>query len=313
MGSARRTLQGTIRDADGSFAILHGFQPDELMGRSMAGMSEPSPAGSRGAAGNNLWESRQRLHGMFLSPSHIRIVFQPIVDLRSEQPVGLEALGRMATGELSVPGWLQGAQAAGIGTELEILLVRVALAKLPELPPDLFLSVNISPESLVSTAFSACLAEHDVSRVVFELTEHTEFPEAKTLARQMANVRERGARIALDDVGSGYTSIRHVLALAPEFIKLDQTLVELAEHESRHRAMVRALAAFGTETGSQVVAEGVETPQQLEMLRELGVGLGQGFLWARPEPLAGEAPLPQAREIPELVVAPDTFAPQHRR
>ena len=129
------------------------------------------------------------------------------------------------------PGGSQGAQAAGIGTELEILLVRVALARLPELPPELFMSVNISPETLVSTAFSACLAEHDVLRVVFELTEHTPFPEARSLARQMANVRERGGRIALDDVGSGYTSIRHVLALAPEFIKLDQTLVELAEHE----------------------------------------------------------------------------------
>ncbi len=248
-------------------------------------MIETSPADSRGPSRDQLWESRQKLHGMFLSPSHIRIVFQPIVDLTSERPVGLEALGRMATGELSVPGWLQGAQAAGIGTELEILLVRVALARLPDLPPDLFLSVNLSPEVLVSSAFSACLAEHDVSRVVFELTEHTPFPEARALARQMKYVRERGGRIALDDVGSGYTSIRHVLALAPELIKLDQTLVELAEHESRHRAMVRALCAFADETGSRVVAEGVETPQQLDMLRELGAHLGQGFLWAHPGPL----------------------------
>jgi EAL domain-containing protein (putative c-di-GMP-specific phosphodiesterase class I) len=246
---------------------------------------EPSSPDALVSPGNQLWESRQRLHGMFLSPSHIRIVFQPIVELENELPVGLEALGRMATGELSVPGWLQGAQAAGIGEELEILLVRVALARLPELPAELFLSVNLSPEVLVSSAFSACLAEHDMSRVVLELTEHTPFPEARSLARQMANVRERGGRIALDDVGSGYTSIRHVLALNPEFIKLDQTLVELAEHEARHRAMVRALAAFGAETGSEVVAEGVETPQQLEMLRELGVTLGQGFLWARPGPI----------------------------
>jgi EAL domain-containing protein (putative c-di-GMP-specific phosphodiesterase class I) len=101
----------------------------------------------------------------------------------------------------------------------------------------------------------------------------------------MGNVRERGGRIALDDVGSGFTSIRHVLALAPEFIKLDRTLVELAEHESGHRAMVRALCSFADETGSNVVAEGVETEQQLEMLRELGVGLGQGYLWARPAAL----------------------------
>ncbi len=263
-------------------------------------MIEPSPAEPR-PSGGNLWESRQRLHGMFLSPSHIEIVFQPIVNLSSERPVGLEALGRIASAEISVPGWLQGAQAAGIGTELEMLLVRVALGRLSELPSGLFMSVNISPESFVSSAFSACVAEHDVSRVVFELTEHTPFPEAKALARQLANVRERGGRIALDDVGSGYTSIRHVLALAPEFIKLDQTLVELAEHESHHRAMVRALSAFGAETGSQVVAEGVETEQQLEMLRELEVGLGQGFLWARPGPLAGDARA-HPQSMPEATV-----------
>lgn len=273
------------------------------MGRTMAGMIEPSS--SPGPAARHLWESRQRLHGMFLSPSQIEVVFQPIVELADERPVGIEALGRIASAEISVPRWLQGAQAAGIGTELEVLLVRVALSKLPDLPPDMFLSVNISPQSLVSAAFSACLAEHDISRVVFELTEHTQFPDAKTLATQMSYVRERGGRIALDDVGSGYTSIRHVLALAPEFIKLDQTLVELAEHEARHRAMVRALAAFATETGSQSIAEGVETVQQLEMLRELGVGLGQGFLWTRPGPLRGDAtqPHPRAVVVEDLTVA----------
>ena len=269
-------------------------------------MIQPS-AGSAGTNGNHLWESRQRLHGLFLSPSQIDVVFQPIVDLESERPVGLEALGRIATAEISVPRWLQGAQAAGIGTELEVLLVRVALARLPELAPDLFLSVNISPQSLVSAAFSACLAEHDISRVVFELTEHTPFPEARILATQIAYVREHGGRIALDDVGSGYTSIRHVLALSPEFIKLDQTLVELAEHESGHRAMVRALAAFATETGTQVVAEGVETPQQLGMLRELGVGLGQGFLWAEAGPLAGDGAeaQPHALVLSDVPRAPD--------
>ncbi len=246
-------------------------------------------------------EPRKRLHSLFLNPSRLDMVFQPILDLRDERPVGAEALARLAAGVLPVPKWIEGAQAAGVGIEVEVLLARVALARLPELPEDLFLSVNVSPEALCSPAFSACLDQHDVGRVVFEITEHTPFPEARTLARQMAYVRERGGRIALDDVGSGYTSIRHVLALAPEFIKLDQTLVELAEHEARHRAMVRALAAFAAETGSQVVAEGIETLQQLEMLRELGVGLGQGFLWARPGALEGDA----ARAHPRAVVVDD--------
>lgn len=246
----------------------------------------PSPDGRRR---DPVWESRRRLHGIFLDPSRIDVAFQPILDLSDERPVGLEALARFASGDIPVPRWLQGAQAAGIGTELEVLLARVALAKLPELPPDLFLSINISPETLVSTAFSACLAEHDIRRVVLEITEHTPFPEARVLARQMAYVRERGARIALDDVGSGFTSIRHVLALAPEFIKLDRTLVELAELEARHWAMIRALCGFAAETGSAIVAEGVETGQQLEMLRGLGVGYGQGFLWAHPGPLADVA------------------------
>lgn len=251
-------------------------------------MIQPSavPPSTDGRTRDAAWESRRRLHGMFLNPSRIDVAFQPILDLSNEKPVGLEALARFASAEVPVSRWLQGAQQAGIGTELEVLLARVALAKLPELPPDLFLSINVSPETLVSTAFCACLAEHDIRRVVFEITEHTPFPEARVLARQMAYVRERGGRIALDDVGSGFTSIRHVLALAPEFIKLDRTLVEIAEHEARHRAMIRALCGFAAETGSAIVAEGVETRHQLEMLRGLGVGYGQGFLWAHPGPLA---------------------------
>jgi EAL domain-containing protein (putative c-di-GMP-specific phosphodiesterase class I) len=232
-----------------------------------------------------VWESRKRLHGLFLNPSRIDIAFQPILELARERPVGVEALGRVASGDVPVPRWLQGAQAAGLGIELEVLLVRIALARLPELPRDLFMSVNVSPEALVSPAFSACLGEHEIDRVVFEITEHTPFPEARVLAKQMAYLRERGGRIALDDVGSGFTSIRHVLALAPEYVKLDRTLVELAENEARHRAMVRALCTFADETGSAVIAEGVETRQQLEVLRGLGVGFGQGFLWAHPGPL----------------------------
>ena len=255
-------------------------------------MIEPAemPAAPTELSAAGLPHSRRRLHELFLSPSRIDVAFQPILDLSTETPVGVEALARFETTRLPVPRWLQGAQEAGIGTELEVLLVRVALARLAEIPADLFLAVNISPESFVSTAFTACLAEHDLDRLVLELTEHTPFPEARPLARQMAYVRERGGRIALDDVGSGYTSIRHVLALAPELIKLDKTLVELAEHEARHRAMVRALCAYAGETGSRVVAEGVETPRQLDVLRELGVHLGQGFLWARPGPLAVPEP-----------------------
>jgi EAL domain-containing protein (putative c-di-GMP-specific phosphodiesterase class I) len=230
-------------------------------------------------------EGTEHLHGLFLSPSLIDIAFQPILDLEDERPVGVEALARFSSGGISVPRRLQGARAAGFGTELEVLLARMALAKLPDLTPGLFLSINVSPQTLVSPAFSACLGESDIARVVFEITEHTPFPEARVLAKQMARIRERGGRLALDDVGSGFTSIRHVLALAPELIKLDRTLVKLSGYEARHRAMVGALCSFADETGTAVVAEGVETRPQLETLRGLGVALGQGYLWGHPGPL----------------------------
>ena len=248
----------------------------------------PSPRGSRD------WEARQRLQGLFLSPSRIDVAFQPILDLRTERAVGVEALSRFAGGAVPIYSWLQAAQEAGIGVEVEVLLARIALAKLPEIPAELFLSVNVSPQTFVSPAFSACLAEHDLERVVFEITEHTPFPEPKRLGVQISEVRYRGGRIALDDVGSGFTSIRHVLALAPEFIKLDRTLVELAEHETRHRAMVRGLACFAEESESAVIAEGIETGPQLDLLRHLGVGLGQGYLWARPGPILPVSRTPNA-------------------
>lgn len=247
---------------------------------------EPSAAGPSSRGSHSMWEARRRLQALFLSPSRIEIVFQPILDLGDERHVGVEALARFASGAIPVDRWLHGARDAGVGVEVEVLLAGVALAKLPNIPEDLFLSVNVSPQTLVSEAFSACVAEHDINRVVFEITEHTPFPEPRPLERQMTAVRERGARIALDDVGSGYTSIRHILALAPEFIKLDRTLVALTEHEWRHRAMVRGLACFADDSGCSLIAEGIEKPQQLELLRGLGVALGQGYLWARPGPLS---------------------------
>ena len=92
-------------------------------------------------------------------------------------------------------------------------------------------------------------------------------------------------RVAVDDAGAGYASFRHILKLRPDFIKLDRALTRRVDEDDSRRALAAALVTFAGETGSRIIAEGVETEAQRETLADLGVGLMQGYLFGRPGPL----------------------------
>jgi EAL domain-containing protein (putative c-di-GMP-specific phosphodiesterase class I) len=244
----------------------------------------------------------RRIRRVLERPGVLNVVFQPICDLVDWKPVGAEALARFNGAPKRGPeGWFVEAAEVGLQLELELLAVEAALAKLTRLPDGLFVSVNVSPETLAASAFRDVLAGHDGTRVVVELTEHARIDDYDALTRTLAALRAIGVRLAVDDAGAGFASLRHILRLAPDFIKLDRTLIDGIERDRSRQALAAGLITFAEKIGATIVAEGIERQAEVDALAELGVRSGQGFFLARPAPLPltvpprGAAAGPQAR------------------
>ncbi len=216
-------------------------------------------------------------------PGGVRPVYQPIVDLAHGRVSGVEALSRFDTG--TPQQWFDDADAVGLRAELETAAIRAALCGLPSLPPDAYLSLNISPATLQSRDIARLLDTVPLDRVVMEMTEHAAVSDYDALKRALRPLRQAGVRIAVDDAGAGFASLRHILLLTPEIIKLDISLTRGIDSDRPRRALSFALVAFARETQSTIVAEGVETGAELRVLRDIGVTHGQGFLLARPSAL----------------------------
>ena len=207
-------------------------------------------------------------------------VYQPIVELTTSVVVGSEALSRFPTG--SPDAWFADATRVGAGEDLELAAVTAALRQRPRTPG--FLSLNVSPAVARSPAFSRLVGGEPLGGLVLEITEHERVEDYGALLRQLAPLRAAGLRVAVDDAGAGFASMHHVLALQPEFIKLDISLIRDVHRDPTRRALAGALTLFAGQTGAQVVAEGIETRDELECLRDLGVSLGQGYHLGRPAP-----------------------------
>ncbi len=215
-----------------------------------------------------------------------RIVYQPLFDLTDGGCIGAEALSRFdASPTRSPERWFEEADRAGLRIEMELAAVRSATAGLDLLPPETFLSVNVSPVTCCSPDLPAVLADVDPGRIVLEITEHTQVTDYAQLSRCLQPLRTRGVRVAVDDTGAGFSSLSHVLALAPELIKLDIAMCRDIEKDGARQALVHALANFADHIGAGVVAEGIESSEQLLALRDAGVRYGQGFYLGRAVPL----------------------------
>ncbi|WP_129338234.1 GGDEF domain-containing phosphodiesterase [Cellulomonas endophytica] len=214
------------------------------------------------------------------------MVFQPVVALARSRVVGHEALSRFPDGD---PGaWFDQARAAGVEEDLELAAVRCALAEHARAQRGAgtgFVAVNVSARTAGLPSLARALDGVDPARVVLELTEHVPVEDYGALRRSLAPLRARGVRLAVDDVGAGFASMRHVLELVPDLIKLDIGLVRNIGSDSARQALAASMLAFADATGADVVAEGIETPQELAHLRRMGVGLGQGYHLGRPAPL----------------------------
>lgn len=224
------------------------------------------------------------------------VAFQPICRLADGTAVGVEALARLSPDAALPPDlWFGEAWAVGLGPDLELAVVGEALTRAQRRPEGTYLSVNVSPDVALDSRFSTLVDSVErPSDVVIELTEHQAVSDYDRLNKGLGALRESGVRVAVDDVGAGYASFRHVLELHPDIMKLDVSLTAEIEVDSSRRALAAGLVAVATELGATVVAEGIETLEQLACLTDLGVHHGQGFYLARPGPLDDAVQPPRA-------------------
>ncbi|MGY3266121.1 sensor domain-containing phosphodiesterase [Lysobacter sp. HA35] len=212
------------------------------------------------------------------------MVFQPIVSLDGRGAIGVEALSRFNAPVQAAPDiWFREAWAVGLGVDLELCAVRNALPVLEHLPQGMFLSLNASPETVGRAEFMEAITRVDASRLVVEITEHAAIDDYAPLLDAAKRLRDVGVRIAIDDVGAGYSSLRHVLQLAPDIAKLDMSLTRSVDGDPVKQALAIGMMAFAAHTGVTVVAEGVETMAEADALRMAGVRYAQGFLFGLPD------------------------------
>lgn len=217
------------------------------------------------------------------------IEFQPIFDLGAwvvgtKRVVGYEALARF---ELPVaPDILfQEAARLGLGAELELAAIRRAVASLRQIPADVFLSVNISPETATSLPYVDFFYRLPLGRVVIEISEEATVDDYEKFRHALDGLRAKGLKVAVDDVGAGLASLKHLVMLPHDIIKLDLDVVRGVDEDPNRQAMTGALLTLARARGAQVIAEGIETSDELISLVDLGVAYGQGYYLAHPGPL----------------------------
>jgi EAL domain-containing protein (putative c-di-GMP-specific phosphodiesterase class I)/CheY-like chemotaxis protein len=221
----------------------------------------------------------------FVTGEGLAIHVQPIVELATRETVGFEALARFRSLPPRPPNeWFAEAAALELGTQLELATIGRAIELLPRLPETAYLSLNCSHRTVASADLLALLRS-DAKRLVVEITEHEPVEDYDALATSLQPLRDLGVRIAIDDAGAGYASLRHTLALAPDIVKVDISLTHAIDVDRGRRALASALISFADEMDMTIVAEGIETASELETLRELGVRYGQGYHLAEPAAL----------------------------
>jgi len=226
----------------------------------------------------------------------LRPVYQPIVSLVTGQPVGFEGLVRPdpGSGFPNAQSLFTAAEIADRIVELDMAAIETIVARVEHLPQGVYLSLNLSPRTLETDLFHVgevvgILRRYrlEPGQVVLELTEREAIEDLSRLRANLERVRAAGIRIAADDVGAGNAGLRLLSEIAFDIVKIDLSLVQRGVLQESSLAVLRGLREMARRSGATVVAEGVETPEQLVALRRLGIPAGQGYLLGRP----GERPV----------------------
>ena len=221
--------------------------------------------------------------------------FQPIVDLWDGSVVGHEALTRFTDGR--PPNVVFGEAArAGLGIDLEVACLHASIDASERLSPNSYLSLNTSPELVLSGKLGGILTA--INRpVVLEITEHVEIDDYAGLRRELQRLGS-SVRLAVDDAGAGYASFRHILELAPDFVKIDLDLVRGVDAEPARQALIAGMGYFAVKRKLRLVAEGIETRKELDALQALAVPYGQGYLLGRPRDGSTDESWPTKVDLP---------------
>ena len=215
--------------------------------------------------------------------------FQPIVRLHTGSVVGYEALSRFSNG-MAPDVTFELASQRGLGPQLEAATLRAALEASVVLPPAAYVSLNASPAFILSGALRALLA--GITRRVFiEITEHVAIRDYSALRTELAALGPT-VGVSVDDAGAGFASLHHILELAPHLVKLDMSLVRGINADPARQALITGMGYFAAKRKLHLIAEGIETPKELEALLRLGIGYGQGYLLGRPTDGRSPGPWP---------------------
>jgi PAS domain S-box-containing protein len=228
--------------------------------------------------------SRATIRGI-IDGNRLLTAFQPIHRLLTGKIVGVEALTRFVSDDgANAEYWFNEAAAVGLAAELEIAALETALVTAQELPSGIYVALNISPATCLDPRLPGILESSCVplDRIILELTERLEVSEYGPLISALAPLRQLGLRVAVDDAGSGFASMRHVLHIRPDIIKLDRSLISGIDDDLGQRALGAALAEFARQIGATLVAEGIETQAELTAVTALGLTAGQGYFFGRP-------------------------------
>jgi EAL domain-containing protein (putative c-di-GMP-specific phosphodiesterase class I) len=217
------------------------------------------------------------------------VVLQPIVELATGARVGAEALSRFPSEWGKAPDiCFEEAHSIGEGDRLELLALQRAADYLDEVAG--YVAMNVSPATLLTPECTELLTEFRLDRVLLELSEHDQVADYAALMAVVDPLRAAGMRLAIDDVGAGFSSLRHIILTTPEVIKLDRSIIAGVSNDPVLTTLVRSLVDFARGCNARVVAEGVETAADGEILVGLGVDYGQGWFYGRPGPAGDLAP-----------------------
>ena len=217
------------------------------------------------------------------------IHYQPIVEIQHVERfkvAGVEALARFASGPPS--DWFAVARAAGVGVEVELAVIKAAVAGFAAAAPDQFITLNTSLDTLVTPRLLEAVQGIKPSRIVFELSEGSVVDNYQRTKAQLDRITSLGYRLAIDDVAGGRIDLWHLVRLRPAIVKFDISLVREIDSDPGRRSLVNALKWLGDLLSCKVVAEGIEQTGELETLRRLGIHYGQGYLLGRPGPIDRE-------------------------
>jgi EAL domain-containing protein (putative c-di-GMP-specific phosphodiesterase class I) len=275
-----RDREGLLDSASRALRACKRIGGDQLVGYTEE-LGEVENAGAAQAAAS------AKALGASLAAGSFRFVYQPIVRVADNALFAYEALCRPThEGFRHVGELIETAVRTGRIRELGRSLRRIVVEPMPQLPPQVALFVNLHPQDLGDDELLEAethLARW-ASRVVLEVTETEAIRDYDRARKRILALRERGFRVALDDLGSGYSSLNLLAQLEPDFVKLDIELVRGVRHAGRTARLVKHLVEFCRGEGFTTVAEGIETTEEFEAVAELGVDLVQGFLLARPQP-----------------------------